>query len=145
LGAYYTPSGATTIRSTGRAPDGNGKHRLLIGIAIDFIVDKIILEKFLLPSGEICGLVKNNSTIFGIAIVKQGWRNLNYDSRVASPRQNLNAMIATDHEAKTPGSVLCGLVYAPGCALLQTFCVYDAKKNPGGRKSALRITGILSL
>jgi hypothetical protein len=42
-------------------------------------------------------------------------------------------MIAIDHEGKTPGSVLCGLVYAPGCALLEIFRVYDAKKNPGGR------------
>jgi hypothetical protein len=37
-------------------------------------------------------------------------------------------MIETDREGKTPGSVLCGLVYAPGCALLVTFHVYDAKK-----------------
>jgi hypothetical protein len=28
---------------------------------------------------------------------------------------------------------MCGLVYAPGCALLVFFHVYDAKKNPGGR------------
>jgi hypothetical protein len=42
-------------------------------------------------------------------------------------------MIATDHEGKTSGSVLCGLVYASGCALLETFHVYDAKKNPDGR------------
>jgi hypothetical protein len=41
-------------------------------------------------------------------------------------------MIAIDHEGKTPGSILCGLVYAPGCALLEIFHVYDAKKNPGG-------------
>jgi hypothetical protein len=41
-------------------------------------------------------------------------------------------MIETDREGKTPGSVLCGLVYAPGCALLVTCRVYDAKKNPGG-------------
>jgi hypothetical protein len=102
------------------------KHRLMILIATKFIVDKILL-----PPGVICDLLKNNSTIFGIETVKQGWCNLNYDSRVASSRQNLNAMIATDHESKTPGSVLCGLVYAPGCALLETFRVYDAKKNPG--------------
>jgi hypothetical protein len=38
-------SGATTIGSTGRAPDDNGKHRLMIGIIIDFIVDKITLEE----------------------------------------------------------------------------------------------------
>jgi hypothetical protein len=49
-----------------------------------------------------------------------------------SSRQNLNAMIVTDHEGKTPGYVLCGLVYAPGCALLEIFYDYDAKKNPDG-------------
>jgi hypothetical protein len=33
--------GATTVGSTGRAPDDNRKHRLLIGTVIDFIVDKV--------------------------------------------------------------------------------------------------------
>jgi hypothetical protein len=42
---------------------------------IDFIVDKITLEEVLLPSGEICELLKNNSMIFGIETVKQGWSN----------------------------------------------------------------------
>jgi hypothetical protein len=65
-------SGATIIGSTSRAPDDNIKHRLLIGIAIDFIIDKITLEEVLLPLGEICDLLKNNSTIFGIETVKQG-------------------------------------------------------------------------
>jgi hypothetical protein len=37
-------------------------------------------------------------------------------------------MIETDREGKTPGSVVCGLVYAPECALLVTFRVYDTKK-----------------
>jgi hypothetical protein len=68
-------SRATTIGSTGRAPDDNRKHRLLIGIVIDFIVNKITLEEVILPSGEICDLLKNNSTIFGIEIVKQRWSN----------------------------------------------------------------------
>jgi hypothetical protein len=45
----------------------------------------------------------------------------------------LDAMIETDREGKTPGFVMRGLVYAPGCVLLVTFRVYDAKKNPGGR------------
>jgi hypothetical protein len=40
---------------------------------IDFIVDKITLEEGLLPSGEIIDLLKNNSTIFSIETVKQGW------------------------------------------------------------------------
>jgi hypothetical protein len=34
------------------------------------------------------------------------------------------------HEGKTPGSVLCGLVSAHGCALLVCIRVYDAKKIP---------------
>jgi hypothetical protein len=42
-------------------------------------------------------------------------------------------MIEIYHKGKTPGSVLCGPVYAHGCALLVCICVYDAKKNPGGR------------
>jgi hypothetical protein len=47
-------------------------------------------------------------------------------------------MIATDHEGKTPRTVLCDLVYAPGCALLEIFRVYDVKKNPGGRMICLK-------
>jgi hypothetical protein len=41
-------------------------------------------------------------------------------------------MIVKDHEGKTSGSILHGLVCAHECALLVNFCVYDAKKNPGG-------------
>jgi hypothetical protein len=41
------------------------------------------------------------------------------------------------HEGKTPGSVLCGPVYAHGCALLVCIRVYDAKKNSGGRTGYL--------
>jgi hypothetical protein len=50
--------GATTIGSTGRAPDDNRKHQLLIEIVIDFIIDKIKLDEVLLPSGGICDLLK---------------------------------------------------------------------------------------
>jgi hypothetical protein len=56
-----------------------------------------------------------------------------YDSRVMSSRQNLNAVVEIYHDGKTPGSVLCGPVYAHGCALLVCIHVYDTKKNPGGR------------
>jgi hypothetical protein len=55
-----------------------------------------------------------------------------YDSRIVSSRQNSNAVIEIYHEGKTPGSILCGSVYAHGCALLVCIHVYDAKKNPGG-------------
>jgi hypothetical protein len=38
-----------------------------------------------------------------------------------------------DHEGKTSGSVMHGLVYAHECALLVNYHIHDAKKNPGGR------------
>jgi hypothetical protein len=41
-------------------------------------------------------------------------------------------MVFKDHEGKTSGSVLDGLVYTPECALLVKFRVHDAKKNSGG-------------
>jgi hypothetical protein len=66
-----------------------------------------------------------------------------YDSRVASSRQNSNAVIY--HEGKTPGSVLCGLVYANGCALLVCIHVYVAKKILVDALGTLRTTGIHSL
>jgi hypothetical protein len=49
-------SGATTIGSTGRAPDDDGKHRLLIRKIIDSIVNNINPSDITasLPSGEIC-------------------------------------------------------------------------------------------
>jgi hypothetical protein len=72
----------------------------------------------------------NNPNILSIGSVNKA---ATYDSRVASSRQNSNAVIEIYHEGKTPGSVLCGTVYAHGCALLVCIRVYDAKKNPGGR------------
>jgi hypothetical protein len=68
-----------------------------------------------------------------------------YESRVASSRRNLNAIIETYHEGKTPGSVLCGLVYAHGCALLVIIRVYDAKKILVDALGTLRTTGTHSL
>jgi hypothetical protein len=49
-------SGATTIESTGPAPDDDRKHRLLIETIIDSIVDNINRSDITvsLPSGEIC-------------------------------------------------------------------------------------------
>jgi hypothetical protein len=56
---------------------------------------------------------------------------------------NSNAMIY--HEGKTPESVLCGPVYAHGCALLVCIHVYDAKKILVDALGTLRTTGIHSL
>jgi hypothetical protein len=50
-------------------------------------------------------------------------------------------MIETYREGKTPGSVLCVLVYAPGCALLVVIRVYDAKKILVDTLGTLRTTG----
>jgi hypothetical protein len=35
-----------------------------------------------------------------------------HDTQAKSSRRGLNAVVIKDHEGKTPGSVLCGLVYA---------------------------------
>jgi hypothetical protein len=67
------------------------------------------------------------------------------NSQAKSSQQSLNAMVIKGHEGKTPGSVLCGLVYAPECALLVTFRVYDAKKILVDALGTLRTTGTLSL
>jgi hypothetical protein len=54
-------------------------------------------------------------------------------------------MIEIYREGKTPGSVLCGLVYAHGCALLEIIRDNDAKKILVDALGILRITGIHSL
>jgi hypothetical protein len=97
----------------------------------------------LLPSG---GSFINQGWITRIFLeLKQSNKAATYDSRVASSRQNLNAVIEIYHEGKTPGSVLCGLVYAHGCALLVLIHVYNAKKILVDALGTLRTTGIHSL
>jgi hypothetical protein len=54
-------------------------------------------------------------------------------------------MIETYYEGKTPGSVLCGLVYAHGCALVEIIRVYDAKKILVDALGTLRTTETHSL
>jgi hypothetical protein len=54
-------------------------------------------------------------------------------------------MIETYHEGKTPGSILCGLVYAHGCTLLVLIRVYDTKKILVDALGTLRTTRIHSL
>jgi hypothetical protein len=54
-------------------------------------------------------------------------------------------MIEKYREGKTLGSVMCGLVYAPKCALLVLIPVYDAKKILVDVLGTLRTTGIHSL
>jgi hypothetical protein len=54
-------------------------------------------------------------------------------------------MVEIYHEGKTPGSILCGLVYAYGYALLVLIHVYDAMKILVDVLGTLRTTGIHSL
>ena len=55
----------------------------------------------------------------------------------------LNAMIAKIHEGKTPGSILCGVVPAPECALPPIIHIDDMMKNPSGRVGyPINLTGI---
>jgi hypothetical protein len=54
-------------------------------------------------------------------------------------------MIETYREGKTPGSVMCGLVYAHGCALLVIIHVYDVKKILVDVLGILRTTRTRSL
>jgi hypothetical protein len=59
--------------------------------------------------------------------------------------ENSNAMIETYCEGKTPGSILCGLVYAHECTLLVIIHVYDVKKILVDALGTLRTTGTRSL
>jgi hypothetical protein len=54
-------------------------------------------------------------------------------------------MIEIYREGKTPGSVLCGLVYAHECALLVIIRVYNAKKILVDALGTLRTTRTRSL
>jgi hypothetical protein len=133
-------SGATPIRSAGRAPDKISFSRIIKEVKEGLFIDVTSIRREFI-------LVKSWTTR-RFSVLEQSNKAetiARYDSRVASSRQNSNSMIETDHEGKTPGSVLCGLVYAPGCALLVTFRVYDAKKILLDALGTLRTTGTLSL
>jgi hypothetical protein len=90
-------------------------------------------------------LLNQGGTTRSFSELKQLNKAATYDSRVVSSRQNLNAMIETYHEGKTPGSVLCGLVYEHRCALLVVIYVYNAKKILVDALGTLRTTRTRSL
>jgi hypothetical protein len=106
----------------------------------DYIVDKIKIDY---SHRELFMKVKKDNS--NILYIEQSNKAAKYDSRVASSQQNLNVVVEIYHEGKTPGSVLCGLVYAYRCALLVFIHVYDAKKILVDALGTLRITGIHSL
>jgi hypothetical protein len=145
-------SGATPIGSTNRAVDDNGQCWLMIKNIIDYFVNKNLWlycrqNDIDYSHWELFTIIwrKSNSKILHTSTVKQGLREKINDSQAESSRQSLNVMVIKDHEGKTSGSILCGLVYAPECALLVTFRVYDAKKIPVDALGTLRNTGTLSL
>jgi hypothetical protein len=76
-----------------------------------------------------------NSLLHSFWVLKQP--NKAHDKlTILKPRhrnKNLECHGHKDHEGKTSGSVLHGLVYAHECTLLVNFRIHDAKKNPGGR------------
>jgi hypothetical protein len=76
-----------------------------------------------------------------LRILNQSNKAAKYNSRVASSCQNLKAVVEIYHEGKTPESILCGLVYAHGCALLELIRVYDVKKILVDTLGTLRTTG----
>jgi hypothetical protein len=77
--------------------------------------------------------------------LEQSSKAATYDSRVASSRQNLNVVVEIYHDDKTPGSVLCGPVYAHGCALLYVSVSTTRTKILVDALGTLRTTGIYSL
>jgi hypothetical protein len=119
-------SGATPIGSAGRSPDD------IYSWILKQRKRKKIQKVSLLPSG-------GNFLSIQVKVIRifytlnQSNKAATYYPRVASWWQNSNVVIKIYHEGKTSGSVLCGPVYAHGCALLICIRVYDAKKNPGGR------------
>jgi hypothetical protein len=123
--------GATPIGSAGHAPDD---IFTCIKRAKKATED---MDNIMTPIGREFILIKVE--------LKQSNKAAMYDSRVASSRQNSNDMIETYREGKTPGSVLCGLVYAHGCALLVIIRVYDMKKILVDALGTLRTTGTYSL
>jgi hypothetical protein len=128
-------SGATPIGSTGRAPDDVYSWAGARKVKKEFVYDitPIRSEIFI-----------NHGCITQIFYaLDQSNKAATYDSWVASSRQNSNAVIC--HKGKTPGSILCGLVYAHGCALLVCIHVYDAEKILVDVLGTLRTTGIHSL
>jgi hypothetical protein len=120
-------SGATPIGSAVAHPIEISRQKE-IARNFGYIVNKTLIT----PIGRYSQKVKKDNSKSCVYWFSQT-KAMKYNSRVASSRQNLNIVVEIYHEGKTPGSVLCGLVYAHGCALLVCIRVYDAKKNPGGR------------
>jgi hypothetical protein len=102
------------------------------------------LESAITPKGRKY-ILNQGGTTRRFSELKQSNKAAMYDSRVVSSRQNSNAMIETYREGKTLGSILCGLVYTHGCALLVIIRIYDAKKILVDALGTLRTTGTRSL
>jgi hypothetical protein len=84
-----------------------------------------------LPSGGIWGKSnKSNPIISGIITAKQGSRSkFTFLDRVRHDNMS-ECRGRNDHEGKTSGSILYGLILAHKCALLANFRIHDTKKIP---------------
>jgi hypothetical protein len=136
-------SGATLIGSTGRAPDDDREYGLLTSRIIDFIVG----INSLLHSHREGSATSRRKTTLRFWVLEQP--NKAHDKlmilKLHHRDKKLECHGRKDHEGKTSGSVLHGLVYAYECALLVNFRIHDAKKIPVDALGTLRTTGILSL
>jgi hypothetical protein len=104
------------------------------GVKNDFIIcgkHRIINSTFHSHrEGYVASKIRNPE-ILGIETAKQG-----------SHDNMLECHGRKDHEGKTSGSVLHGLVFAHECALLVNFHINDTKKIPMDALGTLRNTGI---
>jgi hypothetical protein len=82
--------------------------------------------------------------ISGIEIAKQGSQKIEFSGRFH--RNNmLEYCGCKDHEGKTSGSILHGLVFTHECTLLVNLCIHDMKKIPVDALGTLRNTEIYAL
>jgi hypothetical protein len=97
----------------------------------DFIVDKINIDY---SHRELFTVIEGRTTQIFCTFQQsnKACNKKSNDSQAKSSRQSLNVVVIKNHEGKTPGSVLCGLVYAPGCALLVVFPCLRREENPDG-------------
>jgi hypothetical protein len=145
LGGYSHREHWSCTRWQWATLDNDKKYHRLIGRQKSLTILSTKWHR-LLPSGAIRDYLKEKQLKdFAHFNSQTRLARKSNDSQAKSSRQSLNAVVIKDHEGKTPGSVLCGLVYAPECALLVTFRVYDAKKIPVDALGTLRNTWTLSL
>jgi hypothetical protein len=130
-------SGATPNGSAGRAPDD-----VFSWILQRWRREKLQESSLLLSGASFYWSRLNNPNILCAGSVKQDCDIWLSSCVIATKLECRDWNIS---RSKTPGFVLCGPVYAHGCALLVCICVYDAKKILVDALGTLRTTGTHSL